>query len=243
MNKKPMTHRDLKQRVSELEKENSELKRVKGLLKAGIDRGREVNAAIEENTAKFRAIVEHSPLAIMFTDAAGTITTCNDNASKLFGAPKKKLTGFSYRSIRDELMRAAIERALAGQQSRFEGEYLTVTGNVLTHMNANFSPAINPDGSVAGVIGIFEDISERRLVEKDRERLIRELRDALSKVKRLSGFLPICASCKKIRDDKGYWNQIELYIRDHSEIDFSHGICPECAQKLYPDMTSAKKKS
>jgi hypothetical protein len=61
-----------------------------------------------------------------------------------------------------------------------------------------------------------------------------EMREALSNVKMLSGMLPICASCKKIRDDKGYWNQIEAYIRDHSEADFSHGICPECAKKLYP---------
>jgi hypothetical protein len=62
----------------------------------------------------------------------------------------------------------------------------------------------------------------------------RELEEALDKVKILSGYLPICASCKKIRDDKGYWNQIEMYIRDHSEAEFSHGICPECAKKLYP---------
>ena len=189
--------------------------------------------AIEDSHSKFQAIFEHSPLAIMYTNADGTITTCNENASRLFGAPEDKLIGFSYRSIRDELMRAAIAKALSGQISRFEGEYLTVTGNVLTNMSANFSPAFNPDGTVAGVIGIFEDITERRLIEKDRERLIRELQDALSKVKKLSGFLPICASCKRIRDDKGYWNQIESYIRDHSDIDFSHGICPECAQKLY----------
>ena len=60
-----------------------------------------------------------------------------------------------------------------------------------------------------------------------------KMREALSKVKMLSGLLPICASCKKIRDDKGYWKQIEAYIQEHSEADFSHGICPECAKKLY----------
>jgi hypothetical protein len=65
---------------------------------------------------------------------------------------------------------------------------------------------------------------------------IENLQDALKEVKTLSGFLPICASCKKIRDDKGYWNQIELYIRDHSEADFSHSICPDCARKFYPDI-------
>ena len=71
---------------------------------------------------------------------------------------------------------------------------------------------------------------------KEREKLIAELRDALTEVVTLRGIIPICASCKKVRDDKGYWNQIESYIRDHSEADFSHGICPECAKKLYPDL-------
>lgn len=61
-----------------------------------------------------------------------------------------------------------------------------------------------------------------------------ELKDALAKIKTLSGLIPICASCKKIRDDKGYWNQLELYIRDHSDAEFSHSYCPECIKKLYP---------
>jgi len=65
-------------------------------------------------------------------------------------------------------------------------------------------------------------------------RLVNELQDAMAKVKLLSGFLPICASCKNIRDDEGYWTQIESYIRDHSEAQFSHGICPDCVKKLYP---------
>lgn len=63
----------------------------------------------------------------------------------------------------------------------------------------------------------------------------RKLQEALTKVKTLSGFIPICASCKKIRDDKGYWNQIEAYIQKHSNAEFSHGICPECLKKLYPE--------
>lgn len=65
----------------------------------------------------------------------------------------------------------------------------------------------------------------------------REREEALSRLKVLSGMLPICASCKKIRDDKGYWNQIETYIRAHSEAEFSHGICPDCTKKLYPNLT------
>jgi hypothetical protein len=79
------------------------------------------------------------------------------------------------------------------------------------------------------------EIDERKRIEQEREKLIKELQGALTEVKTLSGLLPICAACKKIRDDKGYWNQIELYIRERSEAEFSHGICPECAKKLYPD--------
>lgn len=78
-----------------------------------------------------------------------------------------------------------------------------------------------------------------RLLEEKMKILNRSNRDlekALAEVKTLSGLLPICSTCKKIRDDKGYWNQIETYISNHSEADFSHSVCPECAKKLYPDM-------
>jgi hypothetical protein len=86
------------------------------------------------------------------------------------------------------------------------------------------------------------EIEARKRGQIERENLIIELKDALKKVKMLKGLFPICASCKKIRDDKGYWNQIESYIRDHSEAKFSHGICPECAEKLYPDLKLYRKK-
>ena len=75
---------------------------------------------------------------------------------------------------------------------------------------------------------------------KDKEKLIGDLQQALAKVKTLSGLLPICSSCKKIRDDKGYWNQIETYIRERSEADFTHGICPACAKILYPGLLKDK---
>jgi len=91
--------------------------------------------------------------------------------------------------------------------------------------------------------GIASHIGEaliRKQMEKERELLVVELQKALSEVKKLSGLLPICASCKMIRDDKGYWNQIESYIRDHSEAEFSHGICPDCVKKLYPDLYDKK---
>jgi AmiR/NasT family two-component response regulator len=89
----------------------------------------------------------------------------------------------------------------------------------------------------------FDDLMELHRLNAElqagieaRGRLILELEDALAQVKTLSGLLPICASCKKIRDDDGYWNQLEAYIQDHSEVVFSHGLCPECAKELYPQI-------
>ena len=72
--------------------------------------------------------------------------------------------------------------------------------------------------------------------DEEKSKIIKELQSALEKVKTLSGMLPICASCKKIRDDKGYWKQIEMFISEHSEAVFSHSFCPECAKILYPDI-------
>jgi DNA-binding response OmpR family regulator len=77
---------------------------------------------------------------------------------------------------------------------------------------------------------------ERKRIEEERERLVRELEDALAEIRTLRGILPICSYCKKIRDDEGYWHQVEVYIRDRSEVEFSHGICPDCAKKLYPEI-------
>ncbi len=120
---------------------------------------------LQESRTRFQSVFEHSPLAIMYTDAEGVIINCNANATKLFGAPEKKLIGFSYKDIKEEGMQHAIADALAGKKSEFAGEYLTVTGNVLTQMKANFSPSFNDDGSVSGVIGIFEDISDSKKAE------------------------------------------------------------------------------
>ena len=73
--------------------------------------------------------------------------------------------------------------------------------------------------------------------EKERaENLVRNLERALADIKTLSGLLPICSNCKKVRDDQGYWKQIEGYIQEHTEAEFSHGICPECSKKLYPEL-------
>lgn len=107
---------------------------------------------------------------------------------------------------------------------RYDGEYRWIFDRGV--------PFEDEQGGFGGYIGSCIDITDRvearRLVLKEHE----------SEIKRLRGMLPICSSCKKIRDDKGYWNQIEVYIRDHSDAEFTHGLCPECIKKLYPNFGS-----
>ncbi|MFH1076422.1 MAG: PAS domain-containing protein [Pseudomonadota bacterium] len=88
-------------------------------------------------------------------------------------------------------------------------------------------------GKTQLILLAIEDITDRKQAQKERDKLSGELQDAHAKLRILKGLLPICASCKKIRDDAGYWTQLEAYIRDHSEAEFSHSICPDCVKKLY----------
>ena len=82
-----------------------------------------------------------------------------------------------------------------------------------------------------------QEIERRKIAEQERDKLIADLQKALSEVKTLRGFLPICSHCKSIRDDMGYWNRLEAYIKDHSDAELTHSICPECAKKYYPQYT------
>jgi PAS domain-containing protein len=92
-----------------------------------------------------------------------------------------------------------------------------------------------PNGRVVR-LEIATDITERKQGELERERLLEDVREALARVKTLSGLFPICAACKKIRDDEGYWNQIEFYIEQYSDAEFTHSICPDCSNRLYGDL-------
>ncbi|MFP4584210.1 MAG: transporter substrate-binding domain-containing protein [Desulfococcaceae bacterium] len=114
-----------------------------------------------------------------------------------------------------------------------ERELLTADGESLPILKSVVR--VRLDGRVH-LLESFIDISARKAAEAEREKLIEELRTALSEIRTLRGFLPICASCKKIRDDEGYWHQIEIYIRNRADVDFTHGICPECQDRLYGDL-------
>ena len=115
-----------------------------------------------------------------------------------------------------------------------------VTTNFLSDIQRAFSISMLPWSIAFMILAALIGLSWGKIKQADEEKskAIEELQHALKRVKTLSGMLPICASCKNIRDDRGYWNKIEAYIEKHSEAEFSHGICPECAGKLYPEYFS-----
>jgi PAS domain S-box-containing protein len=100
-------------------------------------------------------------------------------------------------------------------------------------MLISVDPIFNDAGQIISAVHTTRDITQRILIQNEREILVKDLKDALIRIKTLNGLIPICSVCKKIRDDKGYWNLIEAYIESHSDAAFSHGICPECSDSLY----------
>jgi PAS domain-containing protein len=108
----------------------------------------------------------------------------------------------------------------------FDGSRRTILNSAL--------PLRNTVGQITGAIIINQDITDRRRSELERERLVKQLQAAITQVHTLSGLLPICAGCKKIRDETGQWRSIEAYVEDRSTVQFSHGICPDCVARIYP---------
>jgi PAS domain S-box-containing protein len=107
---------------------------------------------------------------------------------------------------------------------------------VTKHLGLTASPIRDASGRIIASVVVVRDITDRKLIEAEREELIVELQEALAKIKTLRGLIPTCAWCRKVRDDKGYWNGLEKYIRENSDANFTHGICPECLKKNEPEI-------
>jgi len=138
---------------------------------------------------------------------------------------------------REEFTRLNDEASVSLAPFRWEGR-LKVEGQVSwVHFESLPRPLAN--GEVLWT-GVLYDISERKLEEQQKEDLIQEIQKALEEIKTLRGIVPICAHCKKIRDDQGYWDHVETYVSRHTDAQFSHGFCPDCMQKLYLELGSSE---
>ncbi len=185
------------------------------------------------------------PVPVFYKNKEGIYLGCNKEFESFLGVSEGVIIGKSvYDVAPKELADGYYEKDMELFNNPGTQIYEFEVKNKLDHIKTViFHKATFHDsnGDVGGLIGAILDITTRKEAENEREKLISELKVALDKVKVLSGFLPICASCNKIRDDKGYWSQIEEYICKHSEAEFSHSICPACFKKLYPGFEDIEK--
>jgi PAS domain S-box-containing protein len=187
---------------------------------------------------KYRDLFEHANDAILLVDADHRFVDVNRKVGELLGYTKEELLKMGIADIipPDQASRSATEL----EKLRTQGSYENFVGKVRRRDGQWVdvevsSSAIVVDGKVVGSRDVVRDITERKKAEAEREGMISELKESLAKVRTLSGLLPICAGCKKIRDDKGYWTQIEAYLHEHAATEFTHGLCPQCAKELFPD--------
>lgn len=200
---------------------------------------------IREQRELLRVTLSSIGDAVIATDSAGLITFINPVAESLIGLPIDNTAGTPlgkiFRLINEdtrEILEYPIKNVLR------TGKIVELTNHIMllgrdgreVPINSSGAPILDKEGHIRGVVLVFRDITELKRAEEEKDSIIADLKEAMGKIRTLSGLLPICASCKNIRDDKGYWNRIEAYIRDHSEAEFTHSICPECAKKLYPDI-------
>jgi PAS domain S-box-containing protein len=200
---------------------------------------RGANARLSLLSEEQRILLNHTKDFIYRHDPQGMITYVSPAVEKITGfSPGEWLAHYTTHYTDSPVNKAGIERTGELLRTGTEGTSYVVEvrhkDGRKVWLEINKQPYV-VDGTVAGVIGVARDITVRKRLEEEREKLIVELQEAVANIKTLRGMLPICASCKKIRDDKGYWTQIEAYVSKHSEAEFTHGICPECAKKLYPE--------
>ena len=207
---------------------------------------RELAAAQERRVGRQQAatvaylasIVQSCDEAIVGKRLDGTIVSWNAGAEALYGYTAAEIVGRSVSLLvpanPTDALPGFYEKIKRGERvERFETVHVRKDGTPI-EVSLTISPVKDAEGRIVGASTVALDISKRKQEEAARLRMIHELQEALTRVKTLSGLLPICAGCKKIRDDKGYWQQVETYIKEHSDADFTHGLCPDCFERLYP---------
>ncbi len=218
--------------------------RVVGLMGIGRDitKRRLAEEALRHERNLLLAVVENMPDFFYFKDTEGRYVLNNKAHLRSIGVEHQdEVIGKTSASFNPpDLARLYAEdemQIVRTGQALLEKEELALhkdSAKQRWHLTSKI-PLKDSEGNIVGIVGISHDITEQKLAAAEREKLIEDLQSALADVKTLSGLVPICASCKKIRDDKGYWTQIEAYIQERTPAHFSHGICPECAKILYPE--------
>jgi len=208
-------------------------------------------ARLAAQEARCRLLAENATDVIWSMDPEGRLTYISPAILRqrgwtaeefmALGPEERALSRKSSEAIRERMEKA---HQLPSGSQPFEEDLLQATvkhrdGREL-QVEAQWRLVWSEDGHLLGFQGVTRDITARKRMEVERERLIQDLTHALADVKQLSGMLPICSNCKKVRDDHGYWSQIETYLSEHSEATFTHGVCPECAQTFREEIQARR---
>lgn len=197
-----------------------------------------VQEDLRRSEEKHRILVEESPDPVFCLSREGRYEFANRALAEGFGRPRVEIVGLSLWDVFPE-SEADRRFAVLGEVFR-TGESRVVEGRVprpdgVRYYVTTVNPVRDAAGRVVSTICSAKDITERKQAEEALELERQRLQRALDEVKTLRGIVPICASCKRIRDDRGYWNQVEVYVGERTEAEFSHGVCPECMKRFYPE--------
>lgn len=176
-------------------------------------------------------LVESMSDAVLVLDADGLLVDANPPALALAGRELRDALGLAVREVLP-LSQSSVEAVMAAESDDKEIEIALGPPERPGHYDVRVSPLRDTGGALLGRLLVLRDVTPRREIEREREMLIAELRQALTEVKTLSGLLPICANCKKIRDDTGYWHGVDIYLTKHSGAEFIQGLCPDCQAEV-----------
>jgi PAS domain S-box-containing protein len=202
-------------------------------LKAKLDYYR--NSA-KQTRAVFTEVFEYSHSVMIIVDPeSGDIIDANITACEYYGYSKDQMKSMKIFSINiwtPEQIKSEMEKAKKEERRYFLFQHRLSSGEIRDV--EVYSGPMPLDGKNY-LFSIIHDVTERLKAEREKEELIIKLENALKEIRSLKGIIPLCSCCKKIRDDKGYWTQLEEYLLEHSDAEVSHGLCPDCMKRLYPD--------
>lgn len=187
---------------------------------------------LSEGKQRLKALIENLPTGVLVVDAlSNKIISVNPQASNMIGELPEIVVGLKYTELLIETEPPIdVEHENQTRQNSLAYNLISFNGNEMPVLKTAINTKIYDQETL---IICLSDLTKQKKAEQEREILISELKNALCEVKKLSGLLPICSYCKKIRDDKGYWNNLEAYIEKHSNALFTHSMCSECSDELY----------
>lgn len=192
-----------------------------------------------ESEERFRRIVATANEGIVSLDADWRIVYANEHFARMVGYAIEDLPGKAYENLiyNEDIpdFTAHKKERSQGVQKNFERTFKTKNGTLLRAL-VSATAILDDNNQFIGSFGMITDITALKDTEAKLHETVKQLRSAVEQIKTLHGIIPICSHCKQIRDDQGFWKQLEVYVREHTEAQFSHGICPACLEKHYPDL-------